>query len=118
VGLPTYIFIDKDGENEAAKVIKEGLISQENTHVLELGSIEEYYPIDVLINCLQDLFTLTVTEEQISVGDRSKAISKLLKKEPEDWKVILAEEVSKRTDSRHIPREIGDFLRRVHNANA
>lgn len=117
IGLPRYIFVDKDGENEVAKVVSEGLVAQENAHVLERGSIEDYYNIDVLISSLQSLFGVEIKEEQIPVGERVKNISKLIGKKPEEWKVALAEEISKKTSRKQIHREVSDFLRRVHSEN-
>jgi len=118
VGLPRYIFVDKDGEGEVAKVLNEGLVSQENAHVLEQGSIEDYYPTDVLVGALQGLFGATVSaEEPIPAGERVKYITRLLKKPPEAWKVPLAEEVSRQTERKQIPREVSDFLRRIYSEN-
>ena len=117
VGLPRYIFLDKGGEAEVTKVVSDGLVAQENTHVLENGSIEDYYPTDILVDALQTLFGVTVTKDDVPDGGRVKTINKLLKKEPEEWKVPLAEEVSKKTQRRQIPREVGDFLGRVHREN-
>lgn len=118
VGLPTYVFVDKDGENEVARVVNEGLVAQENTCVLEQGSIEDYYNTEVLINSLQSLFGVTVTEEQIPVGERVKSIGKLIHKKAVEWKVPLAEEISKKTTARNqIHREVSDFLRRFYSEN-
>ena len=118
VGLPKYIFVDKDGEDEVATVVNEGLVAQGNTHVLEQGSIEDYYNTEVLINSLQSLFGVAVSEEQIPVGERVKAIRTLIHKKPVEWKVPLAEEISKNTTARNqIHREVSDFLRRFYSEN-
>lgn len=118
VGLPKYIFVDKDAENEVTTLVNEGLIAQGNTHVLDQGSIEDYYNTGVLINSLQSLFGVTVSEEQIPVGERVKSISMLIRKKPVQWKVPLAEEISKKTTARNqIHREVSDFLRRFYSDN-
>ena len=117
VELPRYVFVDKDGESEVATVVNEGLVEEDNTHVLEQGSIEDYYDTEVLINSLQRLFGVTVSEEEIPVGERAKRISKLIHKTPVWWKVPLAEEISKTTARNQIHREVSDFLRRFYSEN-
>jgi len=115
VFLPRYVFVDKDGEDEVAKIVKEGLVVQENAHVLERGSIEDYYNTDVLINSLKSLFGAEAKEEEIPVGERVKSISKLISRKPGEWKVALAEEIAKETSRKQIVREVSDFLRRLHS---
>lgn len=118
VGLPKYILVDKGGENEVTTVVNEGFVEQKNTYVLEQGSIEDYYDSEVLISALRSLFGVEVSEEQIPVGDRAKAIRKLIRKKPVEWKVPLAEEIAKKTTARkQINREVSDFLRRFYSEN-
>ena len=117
IGLTSYVFVDKDGGDEVDKIVSEGLIQKENTHVLENGCIEDYYPIDILVDALKTIFSIPVVKEDILTGGRVKTISKLLKKEPWEWKVPLAEEVSKTTERRQVPRAVANFIRQVYSDN-
>lgn len=117
IDLPRYVIVDKSGQDEVNAAVSAGLVETDNAHTLERGDLEDYYLTDVLIDALQRLFDVTVAREDIPEGGRVKTINKLLKKGPEEWKVPLAEEVSKRTERQQIPKEVGDFLRRVYNEN-
>jgi hypothetical protein len=92
-------------------------VDENNTHVLQSGDIEDYYPSNTLVSAIKKLFDVDIPEDKIPSTGRAKFISKEINKGPEEWKVLLAEQVSVNTDKKFIPKEIGDFLRRVHNEN-
>jgi hypothetical protein len=117
LGLPTYVIVDKSGQTEVDKIIKLKLVDENNTHVLQSGDIEDYYPSNTLVSAIKKLFDVDIPEDKIPSTGRAKFISKEINKGPEEWKVLLAEQVSVNTDKKFIPKEIGDFLRRVHNEN-
>ena len=118
VGLPRYVIVDKNGQDEVTKVIAEGLVEVENTHVLERGDLEDYYHHDVLINALKELFGVEVGESDLPSNGRAKFISKLVGKNDDEWKVPLAERVSRTTEKKQIEKGIADFLRRIHSDNS
>ncbi len=118
IGLPRYVIVDKSGWGEVEAVIEAGLVERDNANVLERDDLEDYYDKEALIQALSKLFNFDADAKDIPSTGRVKAISKLLDKDPVEWKVPLAEEISRTTDRRQIPREIADFLRRIYHENS
>jgi hypothetical protein len=118
IGLPRYVSGDKSGQEEVNQVLTAGLVETDNAHVLERGDLEDYYQVEVLAEVLKATFGVDTTPEELPTPGRVKAITKLIKRDPHEWKVILSEEMSRKTERRHIPREIGDFLRRIYSENS
>jgi len=117
IGLPRYVIVDKSGQDEVNKVVAAGLIKGDNTHVLERDDLDDYYQVDVLVEVLKEIFGVEAKPTELPTPGRVKAITKLTKKEPHEWKVTLGGEVSRRTERQHIPKEIANFLRGIHNEN-
>ena len=47
-GIPLYLILDKDAEDEAQSAIKDGSVGNEHCLMLEKGSLEDYYPWEIL----------------------------------------------------------------------
>ena len=118
-GLPLYLILDKDAQDEAEQAIGGQLISRDRCLVLEKGNLEDYYPQRALEEVLSTQFNVTV-EEPIPVGKRVERLRRLLSckvKGKNAWKPILAEEVAKTMTRDEAESEIGEivgFLRKIY----
>ena len=86
-------------------------------HVWKKGSIEDYYPLDLAIEALKELFGIEATKGDF---DKSQPLDKELKKilESNDkirkgWKVEIGDYVARKMELRRIPREIKDLFERI-----
>ncbi len=119
-GLPLYLILDKDAQDEAEQAIGGQLISRERCLVLEKGNLEDYYPQRALEEVLSTQFNVTV-EEPIPVGKRVEGLRRLLSRKVKGknaWKPILAEEVAKTMTRDEAESETGvivGFLRKIYH---
>lgn len=91
------LVLDKHGEKTANDAVKEGHIERRNCFILDKGSLEDYYPKDILAEVLKELTGNPVNQNMLS-SPTDKSIQKNVKKLPRKWKQILAEEIPKRLD--------------------
>ena len=90
--------------------------------VILKGTIEDCYPIPILVQVLNENYGLELTENDIAPKlPRVEEIKKLLHKErgiPKTktiWKPSIGKEVAKRMSEGDIPKEIKDFIMKVAN---
>jgi predicted ATPase len=116
-GIPYYFILDKDAEKEAKKLSKK-LESGENLFLLKKGAIEEYYPIDRIIDALKQTYDISIEEEEKKklVTPKDKAIEQLIlskKKEVAGWKVEIGTIVAESMLVEEIDDEIKGILERI-----
>jgi predicted ATPase len=106
-----FILLDKHSENLINKLIrelKELKIDVERFLVLERGSIEDYYPVEIVLKALKELFG--IEGENIDPNQpRDKEIEKILKKHEKirrGWKVDIGKYVASQISKEQIPNEI------------
>ena len=117
-GIPLYLILDKDAEDEAQCAIKDGRVGNEHCLILEKGNLEDYYPWEVLQEVLAKEFEEEGVEP-IPVGERVAQLRRLLSRKAERnaWKPIVAEEVVKimtRDEAESEMDEIVAFLRKIY----
>lgn len=103
--LPLFLLLDKDAEEEARQLVKEKLIKPGRFHVWQRGSIESYYPHEILRKALKELddrYSLGINVAQlmnsiktgellpdkIDIGEKLKLLDR-------SWEVLLAESVAR-----------------------
>lgn len=122
--VPFAIF-DKDGAADAEKLASAGLIPESRIRVLSLGTIEDYYPpelVEAAVTKLEEEYGLKVRETdgwkkvqrreiplaKFDLGSRAVGLGG-------GWKVILARTIAPalREDSMQVPEELRRFLKSV-----
>ena len=128
--IPFFMIFDKDAENdeEIRKFIEEKkeLKLGENLFILKKGSLEDYYPLDKVIEAIKSIYGIELNKDEknkLSQSPRVQAIEEILKnheKELKDkklssqgWKVRIGEEVAKRMGYDEIDGDIKAILERI-----
>lgn len=112
----TYrILMDGSSSDEYIYLTKKLSIPAENITLLTNGSIEDYYPLDLVKQSLEELFQITDT-----ILDPSKPIDHQIKKKLSDadkltnkWKVRLGESVASKMTVEQIPKEIIEIITEI-----
>ena len=118
--VPYFMILDKGAEKEAKKfTIDETLIPEENLFLLKRGAIEDYYPLDKLVDAIKHEYGIEVTEEEkerIAQIPRTENIEKLLKEKVKDtrgWKVRIGKKVAESMTADEIDDEIKRIIERI-----
>jgi energy-coupling factor transporter ATP-binding protein EcfA2 len=110
VPVDYLIILDKHSEALIHRLIRELEIDVEKFLVLEKGSIEDYYPVDIVIRALKELFGIEVKEGDVDPSkSRDKEIERILKehnKERSGWKVDIGKYIASQMSKEQIPSEI------------
>ncbi|MQY69132.1 MAG: hypothetical protein GH150_07145 [Hadesarchaea archaeon] len=108
------ILLDKHGEGLVIELTREMKIKPERFYVLKKGSIEDYYPINLIADAVNKLFDLDITEKDIDPreprGQQIKMILERNQKIRKYWKVDIARYVAERMSSDEIPEEIRKLM--------
>jgi putative ATP-dependent endonuclease of OLD family len=122
--LPIFLILDNDAKDAIEEVKKEGLIDRDNYHLWERGSIEDYYPSEILEEALKELdsrygLNLQIQEilekikngklkpSKIDLGDKRNLLEK-------SWKVALGEVVARLMSVKEV--YVSDEIRGVMEA--
>lgn len=119
--IPLYLILDQDGSSDAAKLVRAKVIASNQVHVWKMGSIEHYYPKNLLEQALSSLdkkhnLSLSIPEitkaisdgnlepDKIDLGEKEKLLGR-------SKEVALAEEMAELIKSgSEVPDEIEDVL--------
>lgn len=123
-----YVLFDHDGFEQGRKLVSEGLVNSPNLQVLSLGTIEDYYPRDLVekaVSQLDEDYELAIRESKawkdwqegkvalasFNLGRKSLALGG-------GWKVVLARAMAPllEADPSRVPEELSRFLQRVASA--
>ena len=120
VGIPFFMILDKGAEREAKQLIKNKVLRYgDNLFILKRGSIEDYYPLDKLIEAIKSEYSLEIQEEEkkeIGESPRAERIEKFLKrkgKDPSGWKVRIGRKVAELMTEDEIDEEIKRIFERI-----
>lgn len=112
----TSVFLMVD--HHASDKVKQAL-PEEHRLILE-GTIEDCYPVGILLDVLNDLYGTELTEEQIDPKKpRVREIQRILKEKlniPHSktfWKPPVGREVAKRMSREDIPQNIREFMEKI-----
>ena len=117
-GLPLYLILDKNAQNEVEIAVGKGLVDQEQCLILQKGDLEDCYPWPLFEKAASTLFDVTI-DDSISIDTRVKDLKKKLtgKKNRNEWKPLIAEEIVRTITPEHIKSEIveiAEFVRKIH----
>jgi predicted ATP-dependent endonuclease of OLD family len=114
VSLPIFMILDLNAKNIAERAIAEGLVSKSNCFVLSMGDIEDYYPLDIVMEVIEQLCGKKPTKSEL-VGKKVVAINRFLKKNKyyDDWKITLGTKVASLIESIDIPLEIQEIIQKI-----
>ena len=113
-----YIILDNDAKSQGDKLIEEGLIESRQISILEKGTIEDYYDVDILMKIMTERYDNEFTEKDMQ-PTISKGLMKFLKRKHralENFlraKAEVAEEVANATPKDKIDDEIIRILERT-----
>jgi predicted ATPase len=107
------VLLDKHSEHLVGELIRKLKIDAGKIFILKNGSIEDYYPIKLVIKALKELFDIDIKETDIdSSKPRDKEIERILKQYKiiemigGKWKVIVGEYIALWMPVENIPSEI------------
>lgn len=103
------LLLDEHGKENANEALKKGYVKKENCFVLD-GTIEDYYPTDILVKILKDLFGVEVSVEELEkpVVTSIQKISGI----PKKWKIPVAEAVAEKW-MKNIPDALEEVLKKL-----
>lgn len=109
-----HILLDEDGEKLVVELIQEMDIEPQRFHVLEKGSIEDYYPVAIVLEAINKLFDLEITEKDIvPKKPLAKGIRNVLEKNRKlrrNWKIDIGRYVAEKMSIDQIPREVKELI--------
>jgi len=114
ISVPLFILVDSDGQAYAKKAVDEGLIKQENSFVLSKGTIEDYYPIEVLRRSIGEMCGKEPDLDNLQ-GKKEHAIDSYLKKNNYrgEWKICLGRKVAQAMTESQVDSEIRELLKKT-----
>jgi hypothetical protein len=75
------VLLDKHSEMHVVEVIKKLNLDSNKFYIFDKGSIEDYYPVELVMKALRDLFGIEIKEDEINLGiPMDKAIEHILDK--------------------------------------
>jgi predicted ATPase len=120
VPIEYVILLDKHCEEDAISVAKELGIDINKFIILQKGSIEDYYPIELIVKALKDLFGIDIKKEDINTTKpMDKEIERVLKehnKLKKRWKVDIGKYIASELPEQEIPGEIKETFERAKKA--
>jgi hypothetical protein len=115
-----FLIVDDHGKDLVDEVIREGL-NERNCLALS-GTIEDCYPIKILVEVMNEIYGLNLTEEDIDPDKpRVEEIKRILNekigmsKRKTKWKCPFGREVALRMSAEDIPDDLKGFLERISN---
>jgi predicted ATP-dependent endonuclease of OLD family len=111
------VLLDKHSEMHVVEVIKKLNLDSSRFYIFEKGSIEDYYPVELVMKALKDLFGIEIKEEKINLGiPMDKTIEHILdkySKKRRGWKVDIGKYVASQMAEEQIPKEVKEILGRI-----
>jgi predicted ATP-dependent endonuclease of OLD family len=111
------VLLDKHSEMHVVEVIKKLNLDSSRFYIFEKGSIEDYYPVELVMKALKDLFGIEIKEEEINLGiPMDKTIEHILdkySKKRRGWKVDIGKYVASQMIKEQIPKEVKEILERI-----
>lgn len=123
--LPIFLILDNDAKKAMDELIREGLVKRGQCYLWQKGSIEAYYPLEILkaaLDAVNSRYSLKMdvgeimekirkeelTPDKIDLGEKRELLDK-------SWKVILGETVAKilKESDVHISDEVRRALEKV-----
>ena len=116
-GVEYLVLLDKHSEYLIPDLIRELQIDNEKLLILKKGSIEDYYPINIIVKAFKDLFGIEIKEEDIRESEpREKEIERILKEHEKlqrGWKINIGRYVALELSEDQVPEEIKIIFQKV-----
>lgn len=113
------VILDKHSGELASRLVEEMNIESSRFHVWQKGSIEDYYPPNIAIEALKELFGVEVTSKDI---DKKEPLDKELKRILESqgkickgWKIEIGTYVANKIETEKIPKEIKGVFKSIQS---
>jgi hypothetical protein len=88
--------------------------------ILQKGSIEDYYPIELIVKALKNLFGIDIKREDINTTKpMDKEIERILKEHSKlrkGWKIYIGKYIASELPEQEIPGEIKETFERAKKA--
>ncbi len=122
--IPFFILLDGDeaARREAKKLEEEHGVNPRMIYTLKKESIEDYYPDDLTIECLENMLSLPPDQqpslhEELPSSGRARHIDKFIKghkpKSGPNWKVQLAKCMVEKMRAEHLDDEIRELILQI-----
>ena len=118
-----FILLDLDAKQEAQYLIENNLLPKENCFILEKGTIEDYYPISLIIDALNSEYAVELNQKEkdwlASSNNRIKTIISIIEGrkinlEGRSLKIELGKKVAELITADQIPNEIKALFGRMN----
>jgi len=113
--LSYMVLLDSHSKDLVYDVAKDFNIDHKKFHVLSKHCIEDYYPNNLIIAALKDLFNISVKEEDL-VEPKADSIKSQLEKHKKmraRWKIDLGEYIAEQMETTTIPVEIVEVFNSI-----
>lgn len=111
------VILDRHSGELASRLCSEMNIESNKFHVWRNGSIEDYYPLDIAIEALKELFSVEVTTKDINKKEPlDKELKRLLESQGKirkGWKVEVGAYVAEKIETTKIPKEIQGVFKHI-----
>lgn len=111
------VVLDEHSSNLALRLSREMNIETNKFHVWKKGSIEDYYPLDVAIEALKELFGVEVEAKNINktepLDGELKRVLESHDKIRKGWKVEIGTYVAEKIEIKNIHNEIKELFKYI-----
>lgn len=111
------VVLDRHSGELVSRLARELNIESTKFRIWRKGSIEDYYPLDIAVEALKELFGVEVTKKDF---EKNQPVDKELKRILEDrgkirkgWKVEIGTYVAEKMETESIPSEIKDVFKYI-----
>lgn len=119
--IPFFMIFDQDAEEESKKLVNEGVLKlNDNLFILKGGSLEDYYPEEMMFDGLAKILGIEFTSEEkekLKKSPRARSIEELVKEKRKEKigyiKVELGKYVAKNLSTDEIDDEIKRIIERI-----
>jgi predicted ATP-dependent endonuclease of OLD family len=119
MGVPYYFILNKSAaeRGKAIKIFREKLLPKRNLFLFRKASIEEYFPDDEIMEALEKVYDVKITENERTLqSPKAKSIEKLIVmngKNPASWNILIADMIAGSMSNDQIDDEIKNILVRI-----
>jgi len=118
VHIPLFLLLTKHGREEANKAAQDGTIPSRNILIMP-GEIEDYYPIETLVNLLNEKYRIEITSRDIDpkkarLNEIERILSANRKLHP-GWRIAVGRDLANRMSRHEVPTELRMFFQFISN---
>lgn len=118
--LDYLVILDSHAKKLAYDLIEKLNIDRDKFILFGKRCIEDYYPKEILIDVINELFGLEITEKDIDRRRQTdKEVERILQeneKIKKDWKVQLGENIAEKMSEEQIPKDLKNSIETIRKA--